>query len=81
MAVTMMRQDFTPDYEESLEPCSVRELDRADQDEVIEFLSARPIHTVFMAGLIRDNGSTQSAKPGLVLRVAQSNSDNWKVSP
>lgn len=56
MAVTMMRQDLTADYEESLEPCSVRELGRPDQAEVVEFLSARPIHTVFMAGLIRDNG-------------------------
>ncbi len=56
MAVTMMRQDLTADNEESLEPCAVRELCRPDQNEVIEFLSARPIHTVFMAGLIRDNG-------------------------
>src|SRR5258708_39503130 len=26
------------------------------QDEVLAFLSRRPIHTVFMSGLIRDNG-------------------------
>jgi len=56
MAVTIMRQEMTADYDEPFEPCSIRELGRADQDEVIEFLSARPIHTVFMAGLIRDNG-------------------------
>src|SRR5205085_2006184 len=29
---------------------------RSDEAEVIEFLSARPLHTVFMLGLIRDNG-------------------------
>jgi predicted GNAT family acetyltransferase len=27
-----------------------------DEEEVLEFLSERPIHTVFMAGFIRDNG-------------------------
>ncbi len=27
-----------------------------DEPEVLDFLSARPIHTVFMAGFIRDNG-------------------------
>lgn len=31
-------------------------LNDADEAEVLEFLSARPIHTVFMAGFIRDNG-------------------------
>jgi uncharacterized protein len=56
MAVTMMRQEMTTDYDESHEAGSIRELGRPDQDEVIEFLSARPIHTIFMAGLIRDNG-------------------------
>jgi ribosomal protein S18 acetylase RimI-like enzyme len=59
MAVTMMRQELTANLSDFAEPsghCAIRELGRADQDEVMEFLSARPIHTVFMTGLIRDNG-------------------------
>src|SRR2546423_8802416 len=59
MAVTMMRQDFAAtldDFGGSLESSTISELGQADQDEVIEFLSARPVHTVFMLGLIQDNG-------------------------
>jgi uncharacterized protein len=59
MAVTMMRQYFSAslsNYAEPRQPCAIRELGRRDEAEVIEFLSARPLHTVFMAGLIRDNG-------------------------
>jgi ribosomal protein S18 acetylase RimI-like enzyme len=59
MAVSMMRQELTAtvdEFDKPLEPSAVRELVRSEQDEVIEFLSNRPIHTVFMAGLIRDNG-------------------------
>lgn len=60
MAVTMMRQELAAttldDFGQPPERCVVRELGRADEKEVVEFLSARPIHTVFMAGLIRDNG-------------------------
>jgi predicted GNAT family acetyltransferase len=59
MAVTLMRQEseatslgvFASD-----EPCTVGELSGADEAEVVEFLSAHTIHTVFMASLIRDNG-------------------------
>ncbi|MFN2578045.1 MAG: GNAT family N-acetyltransferase [Pyrinomonadaceae bacterium] len=59
MAVTMMRQDFTASLEElagPLDASAINELGHADQSEVVEFLSARPVHTVFMMGLIRDNG-------------------------
>src|SRR5437588_8283640 len=59
MAVTMMRQDLTAplaDLQGSWQGNSICELTRSDQDEVLEFLAARPIHTVFMAGLIHDNG-------------------------
>src|ERR1700686_4444391 len=38
------------------EPCSIEELAAENQAEVLDFLSARPIHTVLMASLIRDNG-------------------------
>ena len=59
MAVTMMSQDLEGSFSEfaaPAEPCTITEMGRADQDEVVEFLAARPLHTVFMAGLIRDNG-------------------------
>lgn len=35
---------------------SVGKLMACDRDEVLSFLAARAVHTVFMAGLIRDNG-------------------------
>jgi len=38
------------------EPCVIGELSAADEPEVFEFLSARMLHTVFMASMIRDNG-------------------------
>jgi len=59
MAVTLMRQDLTATLGELSEPdecCTVWELNRGDESEVFDFLAARPIHTVFMASLIRDNG-------------------------
>jgi predicted GNAT family acetyltransferase len=37
-------------------PLTIEPLSDADETEALEFLSARPIHTVFMAGFIRDNG-------------------------
>jgi len=36
--------------------CVVSELSAVDEPEVLEFLSARTIHTVFMGSLIHDNG-------------------------
>jgi hypothetical protein len=58
MAVTMMSQDWAgrSGFAESPQGCNISELYRSDEPEVIEFLSARPLHTVFMLGLIRDNG-------------------------
>jgi predicted GNAT family acetyltransferase len=58
MAVTMMSQDWATrsGFAEAPQPCNIGELARSDESEVIEFLSARPLHTVFMMGLIRDNG-------------------------
>src|SRR5436190_1567393 len=58
MAVTMMSQDWAArsGFAEPSQPCNITELDRSDEAEVVEFLSARPLHTVFMMGLIRDNG-------------------------
>lgn len=37
-------------------PLKVCALTRTDEAEVLRFLAARPLHTVYMAGLIRDNG-------------------------
>jgi predicted GNAT family acetyltransferase len=59
MAVTMMRHESATPFAEASEPwqpTSIRELTRSEEAEVLEFLGARPIHTVFMAGLIHDNG-------------------------
>jgi len=36
--------------------CDALELSASDQNEVLSFLAERPIHSVFMASLIRDNG-------------------------
>jgi hypothetical protein len=59
MAVTLIRQEYEGQSLDVFirdEPCTVVELNRSDETEVVEFLARRPIHTVFMAGLIRDNG-------------------------
>jgi len=67
MAVTMMRQELSANltgFADPSEPCTIRELVRADEEEVLEFLSARPIHTVFMAGLIRDNSMVSPQNRG-----------------
>jgi uncharacterized protein len=38
------------------QPLTVQKLQRGGEAEVLAFLAVRPIHTVIMAGLIRDNG-------------------------
>jgi len=67
MAVTMMRQDYSSslsNFAEPSHPCAITELGRRDEPEAIEFLSARPLHTVFMSGLIRDNGMVSPRNRG-----------------
>src|SRR5437870_4143691 len=60
MALTVMRQEaglMSPDRPAtSRHNCDAVELTNEDQLEVLRFLAERPIHTVFMASLIRDNG-------------------------
>ncbi len=59
MTVTSMRHESqagTLDAFRRDEQCMVTELNRADEAEVLEFLSQRTIHTVFLVSLIRDNG-------------------------
>jgi predicted GNAT family acetyltransferase len=57
MAVPYMKQEA--DYAAPLmmpgESCCNRLCD-GEEDEVLTFLAARPIHTVYLAGLIRDHG-------------------------
>lgn len=59
MGVTLMRHESEARSLDAFardEPCIIGELNAADEPEVFEFLSARMIHTVFMASMIRDNG-------------------------
>lgn len=68
MAVTIMQQQSAPSPVAGLtakpESVCVQPLGQADEAEVLEFLSIRPIHTVFMASLIRDNGMVSSLHRG-----------------
>lgn len=53
------QQEFPFGSDELGSDCEARRakpLGGTDEAEVLEFLAARPIHTVFMASLIRDNG-------------------------
>jgi ribosomal protein S18 acetylase RimI-like enzyme len=68
MAVTIMRQESGPtwaDLAEGRGPCKIGELDHRRSGEVLEFLAANPIHTVFMASVIRDNGITSPQNRGV----------------
>src|SRR6266550_3894803 len=38
------------------EPCPIEELAAGEEAEVLDFLSAHPLHTVVMGSIIRDNG-------------------------
>jgi ribosomal protein S18 acetylase RimI-like enzyme len=68
MAVTIMRQESGAtwaDLAEGHEPCKIGELTKRHRDEALEFLAANPVHTVFMASLIRDNGITSPQNRGV----------------
>ncbi len=43
---------------------SVQALSAADEPEVLDFLAARPIHTVFIKGFIKDNGLVNDLNRG-----------------
>ena len=49
----MAASQYLPEAESSV---AVAELAARDREEVLGFLAERPVHTVTMAGLIRDNG-------------------------
>ena len=67
MAVTTMQQELPSLAAGSvvqLESLRTQLLGQTEEAEVLEFLSVRPIHTVFMASLIRDNGMVSSFNRG-----------------
>lgn len=66
MALTM-QHEFSrglPHPELTVQALQATLLRSGDEAEVLEFLSVRPIHTVFMASLIRDNGLISSFNRG-----------------
>lgn len=46
------------------EPLLLHQLTDQDEAEVLDFLAERPLHTVFMAGVIRDNGLSSGLNRG-----------------
>lgn len=61
------QQEFSPGGNGSDSGCETRRaepLNGADESEVLDFLSIRPLHTVFMASLIRDNGIVSNFNRG-----------------
>lgn len=65
MAVTIMRQEAVETLKQVIsEPSTVAQLRNEHESEVLDFLAARPAHTVVMAGLIRDNGLVNSLNRG-----------------
>jgi predicted GNAT family acetyltransferase len=56
MAVTMMKYELAGASDLLPREATCYQFRPGDEAEVLEFLAQRPIHTVFMATLIRDNG-------------------------
>ena len=62
-----MHQEFLAGFDIRSNVCETRQprpLGTTDESEVLAFLAARPIHTVFMASLIRDNGLVSDLNRG-----------------
>ncbi len=55
-ALAMLEELTTTQAQAATSPLTVSSLDGEHQLEVLAFLAERPLHTVFMASLIRDNG-------------------------
>jgi len=67
MSVTLVPPDsgiLFPVFAKSSEPYTLENLKPGQEDEVLEFLDVRPIHTVFMSSLIRDHGLLSSHNRG-----------------
>ena len=59
MTVTLMGPESSAkcqNFARAPEACTVEELCQEEETEVLDFLAERPMHTVFMTSLIRDNG-------------------------
>ena len=59
MSVTLISPDppvMFMQFEAEPEPCTVEEFRNGEENEALDYLNQRPVQTVFMAGLIRDNG-------------------------
>jgi uncharacterized protein len=61
MEDVMERTQFLPEAEVGV---SVHALEECEREEVLAFLAERPVHTVCMAGLIRDNGIENALNRG-----------------
>ncbi|HEX5707648.1 MAG TPA: GNAT family N-acetyltransferase [Pyrinomonadaceae bacterium] len=56
-AATQTRQTSWPAHFTGVAAArSVEALDESHREEILRFLSERPLHTVYMSGLVRDNG-------------------------
>jgi len=68
MALTVMRQESAPGFQSELasryHDLQTQPLTQEDVREVQQFLAVRPIHTVFMASLISDNGMSSPFNRG-----------------
>ncbi|MGH9967168.1 MAG: GNAT family N-acetyltransferase [Pyrinomonadaceae bacterium] len=68
MALTVMRQELAPAFQGEIasryQHLQTQSLTQQDRREVLHFLADRPIHTVFMASLITDNGFASSFNRG-----------------
>ncbi|MFL6230005.1 MAG: GNAT family N-acetyltransferase [Pyrinomonadaceae bacterium] len=61
MSAVMTETPYLPDADLAVE---VAELKPEEQDEVLAFLAERPVHTVCLAGFIRDNGPSSPHNRG-----------------
>lgn len=65
MGLASLSQELeVPHFLDSTESSRIRELYEEEKEEVLKFLSVRPIHTVYMVSLIRDNGLTSPRNCG-----------------
>jgi uncharacterized protein len=65
VTVTIMRQEISAGVEHTCCPdAQALPLRENDKSEALSFLAQRPIHTVYMASLIRDNGVESSLNRG-----------------
>jgi uncharacterized protein len=78
MTVTLMGLE-TPAGFRHLDPpskaCTIEELNKDHESEVLGFLAQRPLHTVFMASQIRDNGIVSPHNRGSFYGARDSNGE------